>query len=248
MVRILLPLFCLVSICLLGQDYVVLAKGDTVRGSLTFMMHGKVEQVTVKGQKRETFSSMQVRHISRRGVALKPVQYADMVRFMEIMQDGYLSLLGFQLPNQSTYEGRLLQRRDGKAMEVPTLGFKKQMANFLSDAPELAAKIREGTYGGSDLLEIITAYNQFIDSKSKTVAAQARSEQVQKSKTEVLDEVIGRVQQLELTNKADILDMLQDVKEKAAQAKPVPSYLARLIKENLAGNEALLEKLKPILP
>jgi hypothetical protein len=228
-------------------DYVIHAKGDTLKGKLSFNLVGNIEQVLVKAEKRQTISAISVREVMLKGIKYKPVQFAGTVKFMQILTDGYLSLLAYQPANVMNYDGRLLQKRDGQLIDMPSLGFKKQMSNFLIDNPGLASQIQDGTLGRNDLSKIIFDYNSFISGKTDSLKTQYKNESKQKSKLDLLTDLKTEIEKSDLESKQNALDMITDMEGKIKANKEIPSYLANGLQDMLKGNAELKTKLDSLL-
>ena len=229
------------------EDYAVTQRGDTLRGRVNFQQVGKIEQVSVKGETKHNLSSIQVRMASLKGKIYKPVQFSASVQMMEVMIDGYLSLMAFRPPNLMSYDGRLLLLRDGRALEVPSLGFKKYVSKFLSDDPELAEKIDHGDLDRKDLDKIVADFNSFVGKKTQILRERTEVVENQKSKLEMIDELRVEIEKSDIDAKKDLLDMLVEMKDKIANQKSVPAYLSNALKENLKAKPALLEKFEKLL-
>jgi hypothetical protein len=227
-------LLSLVSFLATSQsDYVVTTTGDTLKGKISFQQIGNIEQVVIKGEKRKTLSSIQVRMASLKEEVYKPIQFSGTIQMMKVLTEGYLSLLAFQPPGIMNYDGRLLMLRDGRNLEVPSIGFKKHVSALLSDDPELADQIKDGDMDRKDLDEIIQQYNSFIENKTVAEANQQTLDIKQKSKIESLDEIISEIKQSDLKSDAELFEMLNEVKDKIANEKSIPQYLSNAIHEKL---------------
>lgn len=238
----------MISTCLASQtDYLISTRGDTLRGQINFQWFGKIEQATVKGAKKETLPASQVRIIFRKGNTFKPVQHDGSIRFMQILSDGYLSLLGFQPDGTLNYDGRLLQKRDGSRIEVPTIGFKKQMANFLKDNEVLAKKIQDGELDRKDLDKIIADYNGSIIGQFPVPSDKPTDQPAEISKAKMLNELLEEVTISNLDTKQEALDIISDIDEKIKNKKTVPPYLINALKSNLKPNQALTNKFEAFL-
>jgi hypothetical protein len=246
----LLILFVLLSAtAALAQDYLVTNKGDTLKGKITLQLNGKIETAVVKGEKRTSISATNTRVVSLEGKIFKPVQFNGNIQFMQVLVDGYLSLYGFQQPNIMAYNGRLLRKRDGKQLEVPSLGFKKHMSSFLSDYEALASKIQEGELGQKDLQDIIKQYNDFISGNSGTpVPVESKAKSTQEStKLDLLKALRSEVEKSGIASRQDALDILTDWQEKMQNGKPVMPYMLKALKSALSTREDLLTKLDEML-
>ena len=132
-------------------------------------------------------------------------------------------------------------------LEVPNLAFKKNMAEFLADCPEVKEKIKSGEYGRKDLEQIIDAYNAFID--SNTVARKETDLFTQKStqKVEPLEKLKKIVQdQPDFGSKKDALDLIDDIMAKIKGGQPIPNYLVDGLQKYLTGIEAIKEDLEKV--
>jgi hypothetical protein len=240
--KLFIPLILLPFVAFSQKDYLVTIKGDTIRGKISLLQIGKVEQVSVKGEKRETFTPMQVRELLIDDVKYKPVQFSGAIQFMQIINEGYLSLLAFKPPGTMMYDGRLLKASDGRMQEVPTIGFKKHIAKLVSDDVGLAAKIEKGELGRKDLDKIISEYNAFISGNTETSMSQSQMSGKQKTKLEVLAGLKDDVEKSPLSNRQELMDMLADMESKIQTEKPIPSYLLKNIRTGLESSPDLILK------
>ena len=229
------------------EDFIVTTKGDTLRGRVSFQQIGNIEQVLVKGDKRQTFSSMQIRIANVKGQAYKPIQFSGKVQMMQVVTNGYLSLLAFQPPGVMNYDGRLLALRDGRMLEVPTIGFKKHLSAFLSDDADLAQKIKEGELERKNLDAIIEAYNTFIEKNTEINDQKTKEEDKTKIKLEALEEIKEAITTSDMESKDETLEMLNEVKDKISTGKSVPQYLSNALLDKLQFDPELIKKLEGIL-
>jgi len=115
-------------------DYVVTVKGDTLYGKPTILSYDLVDRVQIKVNKsKKSFTALEVKSIFIDNQTYHSVRHESRYEFMLLVKSGYLSLYGFRVDKQFGYDGRFLLKRDGGAMEVPNLGFKKSMQDFLKD-------------------------------------------------------------------------------------------------------------------
>lgn len=228
-----------ITISARAQGYLVTTKGDTIKGKINFQLLSRIEMANVKGATKETISATSVRSVFTNGKHYKPVQFNGTIQFMEILIDGYLSLLGFKQPNAVLYEGRVLQKRDGKIIEVANIGFKKQVSSFLSDAPNLSKEILDGNLVARDLQEIINQYNAFIEkqtlpkSNSASANEMVQNNAASKTKIDLLEALRLDIEKSDLPQKQDALDILLDWSEKIKNNKPIPPYLQKALKTSV---------------
>jgi len=231
----------LVCLCLLlvtfssgfGQDYVVTIKGDTLRGKVKTVMFGPDKKVMVTGadKKKTTVSLFQTKAYSLKGETYHPVKGDKGYTFMKLIKPGYLSLYGFQLENQTSFDGLYLLKKDGHGVEVPNLTFRKTMTKFLSDSPEVTAKIEDGTLGKKELDEIIDSYNNYIESKSKSQqqAIAIKKEQLKGAgEWDAFEEKVKS--QAEFEGKSTALEMIGEIKNKVKNSEKIPNFLSEGLK------------------
>lgn len=237
---LLLLLLMLAYQCTKAQDYIVTLKNDTTKGRVKILAFGpekKVQIVTVD-KKKSTFSILEIRALSFKNEKYVPVKAASGYVFMKALREGYLSLYAFQLPNQVTYDGLFLQKRDGNGMEVPNLGFKKIMTKYLQDCEAVTAKIESGELGKNYLTEIIDDYNLCIAEKT-TDHSEAIVQNEQQSKKisawDVLEEKIKT--RPDFDGRTDALEMITEIKSKINENERIPNFVIDGLKNRLSNTD-----------
>ena len=230
-------LLMLVYQCANAQDYVVTPVGDTIKGEvkpITFGPEKKV-QVTTSDKKKNLYSIFQIRSFSFKNEIFHPVKGEKGYVFMKLLKPGYLSLYGFQLENQVTYDGLYLRKKDGTGIEVPNLTFKRQMTKFLSECEDVTARIDKGELGRKSINQIVESFNSCIENKTNDQAKTniASSEQMKKiSSWDVLEEKVKAKSDFE--GKNDALEMISDIKGKIKRNEKIPNFLLEGLKNSLA--------------
>lgn len=236
-----------------AQDYVITNKGDSISGQLKPLLYGpeKKVQVTTTDKKKEVYSMFQVRRYSFKDEIFEPVKGPDGFAFMKLVKSGYLSLYNYQLPNQVTFEGSYLFRRDGKGMDVPNISFKKAMKAFLKDCPTVVDKIDNGELNRKDLNEIIDTYNNCIGKNTINHEAVAAAQAVQAKSISAWDALENQVKEAaDFDGKPNALEMIQEIKGKISRGEKIPNFLADGLKNALKDEsfqpalEAALKELK----
>lgn len=234
--------FVLISGITNAQDYLVTAKGDTLKGKVKMLVNGldKRVQVTQSDKKKQTFTILQIRSFYLQGENYRPVKFADSYVFMKLLKQGYLSLYAFQMKGQLTYDGRYLLKMDNQGMEVPNLGFKKGMARFLSECPELTTQIEDGNRGYKELDKIIDEFNTCINTKTNALAYSPTNADARVSvNLDHWNALEAKVQNSSLPEKNDALDMIKDIKNKLGKGEQVPKFLTEALKGALKNDETL---------
>jgi len=231
-------LFILLITCTRGhaQDYVVTSLGDTVRGQLKPLLHGldKKVQVTGEDKKKVAYPMFQVRSFFYKNEIYQPVKGPEGYAFMKLLKSGYLSLYSFQLPNQVSYDGLFLFRKDGEGMEVPNLSFKRYMKKFLEDCVSVVEKIDEGELGKKELNQIIDEYNLCVAARtvdhSKIIAE--KKEQIKIiTAWDVLEQKVKS--EADFEGKSNALEMIHEIKGKVSASEKIPNFLLEGLKSTL---------------
>lgn len=233
------------------SDYLVTTKSDTIKGALRILSYDQLDRVQITNNgKKEMYTAIQILILKKDEGFYKPVQIDQSIRLMKIIKSGYLSLYGFKFPNQSTFDGRYLVKLNGSSMEVPNLGFKKMMANYLEECSELSLKLKNGDLGKGNIEEIIDAYNACL-SKEKTVAAQepvSTTESLNKTQQiEAIQNLKNKIKEQTFSSKEDALDILRDIETKVDRNENVSNYLLDGLQSALKDQATLSEDLEKLI-
>ena len=245
----LLIITCLSS-AVAQSDYAITSKSDTLKGEVKILTYDLNDQVQVKiDKKRKVYTSLQVKSVFLNGETYQTVKFEGRYRFMKLLKPGFLTLYGFRLTNQQTYDGRYLLKKDGIGMEIPNLTFKKSMASFLSSCPEVEEKIKNGDLGRKDVDQIIDQFNTCIIPKAeKNVVIVPELTPVENGKILAISTLIVKVDSSsELSEKTDILDLLKDLKSKVGRGEILPNYLIKDITNHLSDKPEFKEDLDKLL-
>jgi hypothetical protein len=258
--RIMLKLI-LIIVSILGcrlasaqDDYIVLTRGDTLYGKVKYHDFGADKKVQItEGKKKTTYSMLQVRSFFMDKEHYHLVRIGSKYQFMKpLMPDGYMTLYSFQHDNLISWDGRFLLKRDGAGMEVPNIGFKKKLSDFMTECPELVEGINSGDLGRNDIAEIVNRFNSCIETRSvpETIPAQPpaqpSAQPVIESRTwSDLEEGIRDSGKIE--DKEAVIEMVAEVKSKVARNETIPRFLLDGLKRSLEPEPDLLELLSKAL-
>lgn len=233
---LLLLLLVLVYQCSHAQDLAVTSRGDTIRGEIKVFNSGPDKKIVINtgNKKKQSIPLLQVRNFTSRGDLFHPVKGPEGYVFMKVIRDGYLSLYGYQAPNQVNYDENFIQKKDGsEGIIVPNLNFKKMMKKYLDECESVTSKIESGTYGRKDLLEIVDEYNHCTPASKPVVAAAPRVEEVKTSPPwETLAEKVNAHPDFE--GKSDAVDMIAEIRKKIGRGEKVPNFLIEGLKNILS--------------
>lgn len=246
---VLLLILLLMYHCSAAQDYLVTTSGDTLRGELRPMLFGLEKKVQVKtGNKKEVYSIFQTRFYTTGNVSYYPVKASYGYTFMELVKPGYLSILRFQPENSSIFSGTFLKKADGTGIELPNLGFKKQMTEFLADCEEISARVESGELKKSDLEEIVDGYNLCIQRRTVTVKRDIEQHFEAKSTLSVWEDLEQAVKTGDdFEGRGTVLEMISDIKNRISRKEKVPNFIQEGLRSALNDKPNLSEPLNAAL-
>ena len=253
MMKIVLTLALLVitSVIGLGQDYIITAKGDSLVGKVRIEKIGieKKIYVTTTEKKKTNYTIFQFRHAVINGEKYIPFKRGDVFDIVKIVQSGYLSLYAFQQENQNTYDGLYLAKKDGEAIEVPNLQFKKQVTKLLADCESVKEKVESKEFKRSDLPKIISSYNDCISDKTKVAFANnAKSNTDEKLNNETdWNNFKSQLEGTNLENKENVLEMFEEIKSKKAKGEKIPNFLIESFRAGIKSNQELTDAFNKLM-
>jgi hypothetical protein len=232
------------------SDYAITTKGDTLRGRVKLLTYDILDrmQVTVD-KKKKVYTALEVKSIFMDGITYHTIKHDKGYRYMKLLKSGFLSLYGFRLPNQSSYDGQYLSKKDGTGMEIPNLTFKKSMAAFLDGCDEVKERIKSGDLGRRDIDQIIDRYNSCLQFKTeKKIMAVPEPTPIESEKMVAVSSLISKVETAaDFNNKSDVLDLLKDLRSKVGRNEILPNYLTKDIKNYLGAQPQFVEDLDKLL-
>jgi hypothetical protein len=238
-------LFCQLA---MGQhDYLVSVKGDTLRGKVKYLNYATAKsiQITPDGsKKKQVYQLLQVKAFSMAGETYLNIRTNDGYTFMKLVKTGYLSFLAYQLPNQTTWDGRYLQKKDGTGVDVPNIGFKKNISRFLNDCEEVSNSIETRELTKSKLDEIIDEYNECVAKRSQLNNSVQPAADVSTKAVDTWNDLERAIKQsAAFDGKENALEIINDIKLKILRNEKVSNFLINGLKESLASQP----ELKPVL-
>jgi hypothetical protein len=248
MIRTLVLLILFSYSAMAQTDYLITSKADTLYGDLRILTYDHIDRVQIEvDKKKEVLTAIQVLSLYKDGEVYKPLKYDTKIVFMKALKQGYLSMYAFRLPNQSSYDGRLLTKMDGTSIEVPNLGFKKILSNYLEECSSVAAQVKEGELSRKEIEKIIDDFNACLDTKNTTASIPDVSAPVVNEVTQSIESLIKKVDAAEFSSKKDALDLLRDIQTKVAKNETIPNYLSEGLKSYLSSVPALSDDLEKLL-
>jgi hypothetical protein len=233
-----------------AQDYVVSITGDTIHGKVKYFnntgvrytssVNSKYVQVTTDDGKKTTHEVLETIAFRMKDEVYHTIKFEQSYTFMKLLKSGYLNLYSYQLTNQTTWDGRYFVKKDGGLLDVPNLGFKKRVTQFLADCPAVVAKVESGDLNRANLVKVVDEYNICINAKNnpipKSPAAVAWTE-LQTSVKALPD----------FDKKSDALEMIREILIKVSRSENIPSFLTSGLKDSLKEQSTVKEALDKAL-
>lgn len=248
MLKILLLHFFLVGYTgISAQDYIVTIKGDTLRGKVKHVTNSGVKyagnnstyvQLTSESGKKTKHDILKTISFRMEGEIYSTIKFFDDYTFMKLIKPGYLSLYGYQMENQTSWDGRCLVKKDGAVLDVPNIGFKKRVSNFLEDCPQIKTDVESGALGKSDLLKIVDEYNACINIKTNPASAIDLPAGKAWAKLEAEVKALPA-----FDKKGDATEMIHEVLGKLSKNQSIPSFLISGLKDALKDQSSVNETL-----
>lgn len=238
-----------VSFC--QSDYVITVKGDTLYGTPKILSYDIMDRVQLMvDKKKKNFTAVEVKEVFLKNEIYHSIRHNDRYEYMKLLKSGYLSLYGFRVEKQFGYDGRYLVKRDGGAMEVPNLAYKKSMAEFMQDCQSVSDQIKSGELGRKKIDTLIDLYNTCIDENTRQKSMTNTIVAAGEITLPELDALRSKIEKSELSSKQDVLDLIKDIDGKVKSNQAVPNYLTEGLKGYLVNTEYKedLEKLIAALP
>lgn len=238
-----------VSFC--QSDYVITVKGDTLYGTPKILSYDIVDRVQlIADKKKKTYTAIEVKEVYLKNEIYHSIRHNDRYVYMKLLKSGYLSLYGFRIEKQFAYDGRYLVKRDGGALEVPNLAFKKSMVEFMQDCQSVSDQIKSGELGRKKIDTLIDLYNNCIDENTRQKAMTNTTVAADEISLPALEDLRAKIEKSDLSSKQDVLDLIKDIDGKVKSNQAIPNYLIEGLKGYLVNTQYKedLEKLIAALP
>ena len=231
-----------------GQtDYVVLAKGDTIYGKVIHLNYGVEQKVQLvdTSRKKTIYKITQVKAFQLKNENYHVVKMFDRYKFMKLVLPGYASLYQYQEDDRSTWDGRYLYKMDGTGIDVPNIGFKKRMTEFMKDCPQVVEQLDSGKLVRNDLVEIVQQYNACIENNTRVSKNESTATELaivaKASPWKELESAVKESSALE--EKESVLEMINEARVKTERGEKIPNFILDGLKKSLAEEPALTELL-----
>lgn len=246
---LLLILLFLTYQCASGQDVLVTTQGDTIAGEVKPMFYTVEKNVQIKtNDDKKTFGLLDVKSYRVGNEWFYPIKGPDGYTYMKLLKSGYLSLYAFRSENGNSFDNRYIRKADGDGMEVPNLGFKKQMSKFISECNDVSTLVDQGQYKRNDLEKIIDEYNACIEARTNKVKTEIAVHEAADIKVNALDELEKTISGMsEFEGRATAIEMIGDIKTRITRGERIPNYLIEGLRNTLSSQASLQEPLDSAL-
>jgi len=225
-------------------NYIITTKSNTIHGTVKILSYDVMDRVSVSvGGRKQNFTAVQVLTLHKDSATYVPVQHDKTIRFMQVLRSGYLSLYGYRQEGQTSYDSRLLAKMNGAKLDVPNIGFKRILGDFLQDCESTSAKVKEGEFERSNLEAIVDDYNSCVADQNKISHAIVKPTPAM----EAVSSLRTKVERSSLESKKDVVDMLNDIEGRLRQKQTIPTYLTNGLKSSLANQKDFEEDLNKLL-
>lgn len=235
----------LVVSCSLGgyaQDFLVTTKQDTLRGRLSISSYPTMDKVVVSiNKKKAEYPGTSVLVLVLDSQVYKPVRTIEAYRLMKLSRAGMVSLFYARQSPGTPYNVPFVVKRNGEAMEVTSLRFKKSMSNFLEDCSSIKDKIEQDKLGKKDLEKIIDEYNLCLEQQTRKAMVSSEDPRLV-----ALNTMNNRFEQ-DATITSDARDILKDLYAKVRENKSIPNYLLEGLRESLKDRKEYQEDLETLI-
>ncbi len=231
-----------------AQDVLITTRGDTLKGKLTIYTNRQGNQlINMKvDRKKQQYRLIDIQRFYKKGEGFKTLFVSGRYRVVKIVNEGeflgeYLYTPTSHSPVPEFSQG-LLYKSDGDQIDIPkALLFRKTVAGFLTECPEVYEKVLNKTYGKSQMESIIRDYNACMASEAEAI-------EKQKSVESLLTELRDALQKSsKVSGKAEIREMLDDLKSKVDAKEAIPGYLRTALTNALKEDIELSSLLEEIL-
>jgi len=246
MIRILLSVGTLLitSLAFAQSSYVVTVTGDTLLGEVKLISGGTMDRVQLNSNsKKTTYTAFQARAARANNETYHALQLGTSYRFMKLIKEGHLSIYGYRIETQTSYDGRLLRKANGESFDVPTIAFRGSVLNFIADCESAAQAVKEQKLGREDLEAIANAYNDCMNQKLKQNYLNEQKTIVARSKRARVEDFLKVVSATNLDNKAEVEGLLNDMITKIEAGQSIPSYQKNALIDYLKDMKEFKESL-----
>ena len=209
------------------SGYIITTTGDTLHGEikvLGFSSTGHDKLILQVDKEKTAYSSLEAVRYVIDGEMYETIKHNGQYKYMRKISTGYLSVYKFRPEDSYQYSGTLLVKADGDQMELPNIGYKRQMLQFLGDCEEVTKKLEEKQYKKTTFDSLVRDYNACIQAKTD----QYQENILPKTDPETVRLITSLKEQathLDPEKREEFLDLLQNIENRLNAGENIPGYL-----------------------
>lgn len=230
------------------NDFVVTLSGDTVHGNASIVKAGKFDIVQLADDSKKTkYTAMETKVIQIDNNLYHPVPLGGNIYFMKLLRTGFLSLYGYKIENQTTYEGRLLRKATGDIFDVPIIKFRSSIISFIKDCDSAAQVVKTHRLKRENLEEIVIEYNRCMGEVFRQRNTDNQLSITKEEKKSKLDDFRKLIESTQLDGKSEVMVLLSDMVSKIESGEPIPAYQKNALKDYLKGKRELSKEFEKLM-
>jgi len=233
------------------EAYVIKINNDTIFGKVSIYFY-QGQQIRLKeGKEKKNYKPHQIKQLVLKDQVYHPIKILGRYQLALLGEQGYLSLYYYSNSEETTvgsFNTPILVKATGEQLLIENIGFKKATSKFLNDCKTTLQKFENNEYKKNVLLPIVKDYNNCIDKNTIQVM-----EEIAKERTEeqILAELLAIKKGIDssklIQDKADLLEMIADIKSKVERKEDFPNYLITLFREQISKDSVLLDMFEAFL-
>lgn len=231
-----------------AQDYVITVQKDTIYGDVEILLPDQFNEelsVTVDGDKKR-LKSFQILEAYTDSTIYHPAKVQNKYRILELIEGGYLSLYLYRADESYDFNTSYLLKSTTEGMIVPNISFRKRVTDFVSECPEVVAKLEDKTYKKNDLGQIVKDYNICLEQQTQKKFSE-QDPTINESDKSTLNLVLGIQQKLNSSADDELNTLLNDIKQKVKSGGAVPGYLISALKEQTKSIDSIKNEVEQLL-
>lgn len=251
-------IFLCLSVSISAQDKLIKRSGEVYEGEVELLaFEGEMPYAILKqGKEKQTINFFDIKSIEKEGLgSIRTMKIGSQFKFVLLIKEGFLSLYRYSSTHRTDDFGLgVIQKFGSESLPVPGfIGFRNQMANYLSECNRLSKRIEAKELKRKDLDYIIEEFNSCVSTQQSDEKAISQPANLSPKKLVSLDQDLSNdfVTLLKYSekveDKAAVGDMFKDLIAKLESGEKLPDYLVTALKNAIAKDDKLLEVLNKII-
>lgn len=246
------------SLYAMGQDKLTTRNGETFEGNVELLaFEGEMPYAIVKnGKEKSNINFFDIKEINKEGMGtVRTMKIGSEFKFVLLVKEGFLSLYRYSTSNRTDDFGiNVIQKFGSESLPIPgIIGFRNQMADYLSECRPLSKKIETKELKRKDLDLIVEEYNSCIavqqSEKAKVSPQVIKTEtKISSSDQSLINDFVTLLKYSEkVDDKEAVTEMFSDLTTKINAGQKLPDYLVNALKSAVAKDDKLSNVLNKII-